>query len=95
MKIADWIKILQDMDSDLDASCMYESESAIVLNAMPTRILEPDPIRVLHELFEVGDLEDHYYAIREREGQGWDGPLMLRWGKACADARQLLKGFKL
>ncbi|MGD0038835.1 MAG: hypothetical protein ABSE84_00240 [Isosphaeraceae bacterium] len=94
MKISQWIELLQGMDPETEASCMYESEAAIVLNAMPTTVPNPDPIRVLHELFEVGDLEDHFYAIREREGQGWDGPLMLRWGKACADARQVLQGFK-
>jgi hypothetical protein len=54
----------------------------------------PDPIRVLHELFESGDLEDHFYHIRESEGEGWEGPRMLRWGRACEQARQLLKGFK-
>jgi len=27
----------------------------------------PDPIRVLHELFEAGDLADHFYHIRDRE----------------------------
>ena len=34
----------------------------------------PDPIQVLQDLFEAGDLEDHFYAVREREGQGWEGP---------------------
>lgn len=51
-------------------------------------------LRVLHDLFESGDLDDHFYDIREREGLGWEGPRMLQWGKACEEARQLLKGFK-
>ncbi len=54
----------------------------------------PDPIQVLHELFEAGHLEDHYYHIRDSEGLGWEGPRMLRWGKACADARKLLRDYK-
>ena len=54
----------------------------------------PNPIRVLHDLFEAGGLEDHFYAVRDREGKGWEGPRMLQWGKACEEARQLLKGFK-
>ena len=53
-----------------------------------------EALRVLHELFEVGDLDDHFYAIREREGEGWDGPLMIRWGEATAKARELLKNYK-
>ena len=54
----------------------------------------PDPIRVLHDLFEAGDLEDHFYAVREREGQSWEGPRMVRWGKACEQARQLLENYR-
>ena len=52
----------------------------------------PDPIQVLRDLFEAGSLEDHFYAIRESEGEGWNGPRMLKWGKACEAARQLLNG---
>ena len=54
----------------------------------------PDPIDVIHRLFEAGRLEDHSYAIRESECLGWDGPRMLAWGKACEDARKLLEGYK-
>ncbi len=50
----------------------------------------PEPIQVLHDLFEAGHLEDHFYAVRESEGQGWEGPRMVRWGKACEAARKLL-----
>jgi len=31
----------------------------------------PDPIQVLQNLFEASDLEDCFYAIREREEQGF------------------------
>jgi hypothetical protein len=51
----------------------------------------PDPIQVLRDLFEAGGLEDHFYAIREREGLGWDGPRMMKWGKACEAARKLMR----
>lgn len=50
----------------------------------------PDPIQVLRNLFEAGSLEDHFYAIRESEGQGWEGPRMVKWGKACEAARKLM-----
>ncbi len=50
----------------------------------------PDPIQVLKDLFEAGDLENHFYDIREREGQGWNGPRMVKWGKVCEAARKLM-----
>lgn len=50
----------------------------------------PDPIQVFRDLFEAGNLEDHFYAVREREGQGWEGPRMVKWGKACEAARKLM-----
>lgn len=54
-------------------------------------ILErPDPLQVLRDLIDAGQLGDHFYAIRESEGQGWEGPRMVKWGAACADARKLL-----
>ncbi len=164
MKIREWIDTLQEMDPGLDAWCMYESQSAIIVNALPCQAAEPmpkpedapdspeaeqqahemrarslamlhtqqerltqmvqtetidhlpaalmaahyalmelnlesalqagelpDPIQVLRDLFEAGNLEDHFYAVREQEGEGWEGPRMLRWGRACQQARQLLK----
>jgi hypothetical protein len=50
-----------------------------------------EAVQVLHDLFEAGDLDDHFYSIRESEGLGWEGPRMLKWGKACADARRLMR----
>jgi hypothetical protein len=29
------------------------------------------------------NLEDRIYDVREREGQGWDGPAVKQWGDAC------------
>ena len=77
---------------DLPAAMMAAHYALMELNletAQRTGEL-PDPIRVLHDLFEAGDLEDHFYAIREREGQGWEGPRMVKWGKACEAARKLM-----
>lgn len=28
-------------------------------------------------------LDDLVYTVREREGRGWDGPAVKKWGKAC------------
>ena len=53
-----------------------------------------DPIQVLHDLFEAGGLDDHFYAVREREGQGWEGPRMNRWGAAVEQAHKLLEGYQ-
>jgi len=50
----------------------------------------PDPIQVLRDLFEAGNLVDHHYHIRESEGEGWDGPRITKWGEACAAARKLI-----
>ena len=82
---------------------MYQTKAGCVCNALPTPTgivvgpppappteALPDPIQVLRDLFEAGDLEDHFYAIREREGQGWEGPRMVKWGAACEAARKLM-----
>jgi thymidylate synthase ThyX len=47
-------------------------------------------IDVLRALFEVRDLGDIIYDIREREGEGWDGPLVTKWGDAVARAKTIL-----
>ncbi len=49
-----------------------------------------DAIDVLRTLFEVRDLGDIIYDIREREGRGWDGPLVTKWGDAVARAKTIL-----
>jgi hypothetical protein len=55
----------------------------------------PNPLEVLREMIDAGGLCDHFYDIREREGEGWEGPRMQRWGKACDDARKLLPDSKI
>jgi len=47
-------------------------------------------IDVLKALFEVRDLGDVAYDIRERYGEGWDGPLVTKWSDAVTRARKLL-----
>lgn len=34
-------------------------------------------------------LNDHFYAIKEREGS-WDGPSMTAWNKTIADANAVV-----
>ena len=59
---------------DLPAAMMAANYALMELNLETARHRElPDPIQVLRDLFEAGDLEDHFYAVREREGQGWEG----------------------
>lgn len=36
-------------------------------------------------------LEDHIYTVREREGQGWDGPAVKAFSDACMLVRDALK----
>jgi len=47
-------------------------------------------LEVLRELFQIGNLGDHVYRIRECEGLGWDGPKVIAWSNACTHAQQLL-----
>lgn len=47
-------------------------------------------LEVLRKLNQIHPLGDYIYNIREREGQGWTGPKVTAWGKACDRARQLL-----
>ena len=35
-------------------------------------------------------LGDLIYQIREREGEGWDGPWVIQWGDAVKNATELL-----
>ena len=37
------------------------------------------------------NLEDRIYDVRDREGQGWDGPDVKQWGDAVTWANKLLK----
>ncbi len=78
---------------DLPAALMAAHYALMELN-LETAVKAgelPDPIQVLRDLFEAGGLEDHFYAIREREGHGWEGPRMVKWGRACEAAKELMK----
>lgn len=57
-------------------------------------VREFDPfaaLGILRDLFEVRSLGDYVYDIRERECENWDGPLVTKWGDACARAQKLLE----
>ena len=36
------------------------------------------------------DLGDLIYQVREREGEGWDGPAVLAWGEAIRSSKSAL-----
>jgi hypothetical protein len=56
--------------------------------------MEADPaalaLEALREFYDLRDLGDFIYEIREREGLGWEGPLVRRWGEACEKAKKAL-----
>lgn len=52
---------------------------------------EPEALQVLRKLFEVTDLGDYIYDVREREGMGWDGPKVTQWGQAVQAAKNLMR----
>jgi hypothetical protein len=56
-------------------------------------VREFDPfaaLRVLRDLNSVRLLSDYTYDVREREGKGWEGPLVTKWSDACVLAQKLL-----
>lgn len=44
-------------------------------------------LRAMNKIISLGDLA---YSIREREGQGWEGPQVVAWGIQCAKMKKLL-----
>jgi hypothetical protein len=38
-------------------------------------------------------LGDLVYAVKDREGEGWDGPAVTAWSKACVDLAEFLREF--
>lgn len=55
--------------------------------------LESDAIAALRALMTNPhiNLGDQVYEVREREGQGWDGPSVKAWSDAVAAAGDVLK----
>ena len=49
-----------------------------------------EAIDILRTLSEVCNLGDHVYEVREREGKGWDGPLVTKWSDAVVRAKAIL-----
>lgn len=39
-------------------------------------------------------LDDLVYTVREREGEGWEGPSVVTWGNAVADAQRAIRDAK-
>lgn len=52
-------------------------------------------LQALRLFYEVGDLGDFIYNIRDREAKGWDGPLVQKWSDACRLAREALNEARL
>lgn len=52
-----------------------------------------DPLDILRALMTNPHiaLADQIYEVREREGQGWDGPAVKAWGDAVTKATEILK----
>ncbi len=41
------------------------------------------------KMLNVEPLGDFIYNVRDREGQGWDGPRMKNWGQACMKVKEI------
>jgi hypothetical protein len=48
-------------------------------------------LAILRDLDKAMCLGDLCYLVRDREGQGWDGPRVKLWGDACERMRKLFK----
>jgi hypothetical protein len=92
------LRRLDDADAfqvDTDLLNVQEHDKLKKIQGDAEKLLEntkniPDPIQTLRDLFDAGGLDDHFYRIRDSEGQGWEGPRMLKWGKACENAHKLM-----
>jgi hypothetical protein len=97
----EWDRTVQNWVATRDEASLYRSreraETAIEglenwLGDYEIEEIDTDAaIQVLRDLFEAGDLDDHFYAIREREGRGWEGPRMVKWGNAVERAKALME----
>ena len=85
-------KAVKQLRDQRDA--LSERLSEIQAGAPVTR-LEPDPdlagaVGILQDLSSACNLGDHIYDIQEREGEGWGGARVTKWGNAVERARLLL-----
>jgi len=48
-------------------------------------------LMALQELMGARNLGDYIYDIREREGQGWEGPKVRQWNNGCIHAEEALR----
>ncbi len=51
-------------------------------------------LKVLATLYEIRDLGDFIYTVRDSEGLGWEGPRVTQWNDACQLAEELIKATK-
>jgi len=49
------------------------------------------PLEVLRTLFEIRDLGDFIYDIRDSEDKGWEGLLVIKWGNVVQRAKELIR----
>ncbi len=69
-----------------------EDVFTLAARALHDRASDAGALEVLRELFAIHPLVDMIYDVRDREGKGWDGPLVTRWAAATAWAEALIEG---
>jgi hypothetical protein len=100
----EWERIKQNWVTTRDEASLYrtraKAEAAIegLENwERECEVVEIDTdaaVLVLRDLFDVRDLGDYTYDIREREGQGWKGDLVCKWGDAVERGRALVNEYE-
>lgn len=88
MKLNAWIEALPPADKVRLAEALNK-DPVTALGTYKT-LAGQEAIEVLRELFDIRPLGDLIYDVREREGKGWDGPLVKRWAAAVAEAEALI-----
>lgn len=89
------LRLMSDLGKIVDENLALATVSYALMEMGLFKAMEEgtvlDPIQVLRDLFESGNPADYVYQVREQEGQGWEGPKVRRWMKACEDAQTLMK----
>jgi hypothetical protein len=89
------LKLMSDLGTVVDSNLALATVSYVLMELSIFQAMKRgtllDPIKVLRDLFETGDLEDQAYIIREVEGQGSGGPKVCRWMQARNDAKTLME----